>query len=393
MPGPLAAIRIVDTTTMMLGPYSTQLLADLGATVTKIESVEGDPLRHVGPSRNPGMATTFLNLNRNKHSVVLDLKSAAGKAALLKLAVGADVFVHNMRPRALERLGLDYQALREVNAGIIHAGAFGFGQRGRYADQPAYDDTIQALCGLASLQSAFSGAPAYQATIPADKTVAVYFATAILAALLHRARTGEGQQVEVPMFEAMTAWTLAEHIYGAGLEPPQGEPVYPRVVSPNRRPYATRDGHVAVVAYNERQWTRIFEGLGMPGVMRDPRFATLADRTRNVDALYGALAEGCARVTTDEALDIFRRADVPAVRVATTSDLLSDPHLADVGLFDVREHPSEGMIRMVRSPFELSATPAEIRCCAPRLGEHTQAALRDAGCSDAEIADALRANA
>ena len=389
MPGPLHGITVLDTTMMMLGPYATQLLADMGAEVIKVETAEGDPLRNVGPSRNPGMATTFLNLNRNKQSVLLDLKSPAGRVAIQKLAAEADVFVHNMRPRALERLGLGYEALKAINPSIIHAGAFGFGQRGPYADRPAYDDTIQAMCGLASLQGAFNGVPTYQATIPADKTVAVYFCSAILAALFHRARTGEGQQVEVPMFEAMSAWTLGEHIYGAGLEPPVSAPVYPRVVSPNRKPYATKDGYVAVVAYNDQQWTRMFEGLGRPDVMKDPRFLTLADRTRNVDAFYGELADACATVTTEEALAIFAKADVPAVKLASTTDLLSDPHLEAVGLFDVREHPTEGMIRMVRSPFEFSATPTDIRSCAPGLGEQTETALRRAGCSNDEIGAAM----
>ena len=385
MPGALAGIRIIDVTSMMLGPYATQLLGDLGAEVIKVESREGDPLRQVGPSRSAGMATTFLNLNRNKKSVVLDLKAPEGKAALLRLCAGADVFIHNMRPKAIERLGLGYAAVRAVEREIIYCGAFGFGQAGPYADRPAYDDVIQAMSGMAALQGAFSDGPAYQATIPADKTVAVYVAMAILAALLHRARTGMGQEVSVPMFEVMTAWTFAEHIYGAGLEPPVGPPVYPRVVSPNRKPYATKDGFVAVVAYNDRQWQRLFELGGRPEVMQDPRFDTLEGRTKNVDAFYGELATLCAEHTTEECLETFRRADVPAVRIATTTDLLTDPHLEAVGFWDVREHPTEGRIRMATTPLAFGATPVAIRTGAPLLGEHTESVLREGGLSDREV--------
>ena len=375
MSGPLNGIRILDLTTMMLGPYATQMLGDMGAEVIKVESPEGDPIRQVGPSRSAGMSGIFMNLGRNKKSVVFDLKKPAEQEALLALAETCDVFVHNMRLAAIERLGLSYAAVRQRRPDIVYAAAYGFGQTGPYADRPAYDDTIQAMTGLAHAQAAFSGAPMYQATIPADKTVAVYFATSIVAALFHRQRTGEGQSVEVSMFETMSGWMLAENLYGATFEPALSEPVYPRVVAPERRPYKTLDGYIAVVAYSDRQWLRLFESAGRGHLLQDPRFANVAARTTHVSALYGAVAEICAERTTEECLRVFAAADVPVVRVMSTADLLHDEHLEKVGFFSLFDHPSEGRIRHVASPFRFSGSALGTPSGAPRLGEHTAEVL------------------
>ena len=379
MPGPLHGIRVLDLTSVMLGPYATQMLGDLGAEVIKVESNEGDPIRQVGPGRSPGMAATFINLGRNKKSVLLDLKTPAGLESALRLAETCDVLAHNMRPAAMARLGLGYEPVRARKPDIIYAEAFGFAQEGPYADQPAFDDTIQAMAGLAHAQAAFGGEPAYHATIPADKTVAVYFVSAILAALFHRQRTGEGQKVEVSMFETMAGWMLAEHLYGAAFEPAMTPPIYPRVVSPHRRPYRTLDGYVALVAYNDRQWLRLFEAAGRPELLDDPRFATVAARTSNVDALYSEVAAIAATRTTQDCLRIFGEADVPVVPLMSTSDLLRDPHLASIGFFQIYDHVTEGQVRHVASPFRFSRTPVSVRSGAPRLGEHTQEVLAQVG--------------
>jgi crotonobetainyl-CoA:carnitine CoA-transferase CaiB-like acyl-CoA transferase len=325
------------------------------------------------------MAATFLNLNRNKRSVVLDLKLDPDRERLLALAATADVLLHNLRPSAMKRLRLSYDELAAVNPRIIYCSVYGFGQDGPYAAQPAYDDTIQAVCGLAYLQGEMAGEPQYMATIPVDKTIPLYMMSGILAALYHRTQTGVGQHVEVPMFEAMVGYVMAENLWGAAFEPPMGKPLYPRVVSKVRKPYRTRDGYVGVVAYKDEQWLRLFEAAGRPDVARDPRFADIYARSLNVDALYGAVETVVAEMTTAQALEAFRAADVPVVEVKSTEQLLDDPHLREVGFFELFEHPSEGTIRHVASPWRFSQTPASVRRGAPRKGEHQAEVFAEVG--------------
>ncbi|MEE8247775.1 MAG: CoA transferase, partial [Alphaproteobacteria bacterium] len=264
MSGPLEGIRVLDLTAYLLGPFGTQILGDLGAEVIKVEPPEGDIMRRLGPSRHDGMAAVFLNLNRNKRSIVLDLKRAAGREALLRLAVGADVFIHNMRPKAIAALDLGYAAVSAANPKIVYCGTYGYRHDGPYGDKPAFDDMIQGASGMAALVGRQSGEPGYVPTAFIDKTVGMAAAYAILAALFYRERSGEGQELEVPMLETMVQFIMVEHLYGLTFEPPLGGAGYPRMLAPQRRPYRTRDGHICILPYTDRQWRRFLELAGRP---------------------------------------------------------------------------------------------------------------------------------
>ena len=387
--GALHGVRVLDLTTVFLGPYCTQLLGDMGADVIKIEPPGGDTTRFLGPARSRGMSGTFLNVNRNKRSCVLDLKAPAAIGVLARMLPGCDVLVHNMRPAAAARLGITYEWAAAINPGIVFCGAFGFGEGGRYAGQPAFDDSIQAISGIAAYQGLLSGQPGYCGTVVADKVTGMMAANAIVSALFARERTGNGQSVEVPMFETMVSFALAEHMTGAAFEPPLGPPVYPRVVSRYRRPYATADGHLSVVPYNDKQWRQFFRLVGREDLIEDPRFADMAARTANIDALYEILARALETRTTAEWRTLLTENDIPNVPITEPGALLDDPHLADVGFFRTAPHGSEGEIRMTAPPVSFSRTPADIRRLAPRLGEHTAEVLAEFGLSAEEI-DALR---
>src|SRR5215472_230411 len=298
--GPLVGVRIVDLTTVVLGPYATQMLGDLGADVIKVEGPEGDTTRHTGPSRNPHMASLFLGSNRNKRSIVLDLKAAAARDVLLRLIDTADVFVHNIRPQKLAKLGLEPDALLARRPQLIYAAIHGWRQDGPYGGRPAYDDIIQGLAGIAGLMETMTGEPRYAPTILVDKTCGLMAAQAILAALFHREKTGRGQAVEIPMFETMVSYLMIEHLYGATFAPPKGGMGYARVLAPWRRPYATADGRICMLAYTDRQWQRFWQAAGRPNVMNDPRFADLATRTTCVDDVYRLAAEVLTTKTTGE---------------------------------------------------------------------------------------------
>ena len=275
VPGPLAGMRVVDLTTILLGPVATQMLGDLGADVIKVESPGGDAVRGAGPPPvGDRMGAIFLTNNRNKRGIVLDLKDPRGLEAMMRLVESADAFVHNMRPQAIDKLGLDYPSVSARNASIVYCGAWGFRRSGPYGHKPAYDDMIQAVSGLAALQ-ATDGEPRYVNSVVADKVTGLHVAVAVLAALVHRVRTGEGQCIEVPMFETLVGFNMFEHLYGKAYEPPRGSMGYPRALSPGRRPYRTRDGWIGVLPYTDRQWTTLFEIANRPDLAEDPRFRTL----------------------------------------------------------------------------------------------------------------------
>jgi crotonobetainyl-CoA:carnitine CoA-transferase CaiB-like acyl-CoA transferase len=374
-----------------MGPYATQILADLGADVIKVESHEGDIMRHAGPMRSKAMGHVFLNANRNKRSLVLDLKKPAGREALLALSGRADVFVYNIRPQAMARLKLSYEDVREANPRIIYVGAFGYSQRGPYAAKAAYDDLIQGASGVPWLLLA-SGAesPRYVPATMGDRTVGLNLAVAVCAALYCRERTGKGQRVDVPMFESLLNLLMGDHLGGHTFEPPLGGPGYSRLLSKDRRPYATRDGYVCVLIYNDKQWKSFFGLIGRPEMSSEPRFATPEARSRNVDEIYAFVAQEMKKRTTSEWLDALERADVPVQRMNSLEDILADPHLAAIGYFAGVDHPSEGRLRSMRVPSEWSETPPAYRRHAPRLGEHSREVLREAGYTDAAI-DALLA--
>ncbi|GIL39654.1 CaiB/BaiF CoA transferase family protein [Roseiterribacter gracilis] len=383
--GPLAGIRVIDITLTVMGPYCTQILADLGADVIKVEAEAGDTSRHVLPARSAALGGMFVNMNRGKRSIVLDLKRDAGKAALQRLVESADVFVHTLRPQAIERLGFSYDALRAISPRLIYANLYGFGRNGPYAAFPAYDDVIQAAIGLAMLQANLQdGTPSYVATALADKVTGLHGVYAILAALFARERGAGGQELEIPMFETMVSFLLTEHIAGAVFDPPLSAPVYPRMVSRQRRPYPTRDGYLAVLVYNDGQWLRFFEAIGHPAWSRDARFASMSSRSAHIDALYEHLAVTLAERDTAEWLVLLRQADIPVMALATTQDLFDDPHLDAVGFWQ-RLDTADGPVRFPGPPVHFSATPSAIRRSAPALDEHGVAILREIGFSDAEI--------
>ncbi len=389
MSGPLAGIRVIDLTIAVLGPLATQILGDMGADVIKVEPPQGgDPIRPLGPARHPGMGAYFLNINRNKRSVVLDLKRPAAREALLRLVETADVFVHNMRLAAAERLGLDYRAVAARNPRIVYASAAGFRKDGVYRDRPSFDDVIQGESGLAALNGGVGGEPRYVPMAVCDKLCAHVLASAVGVALFHRERTGEGQEVHVPMLETMVAFNLVDHLWHGVLAEPEKGLGYPRMLTPHRRPFPTRDGHVCILATTDAQSRRLFAALDCPELADDERFCTLDRRTANIDELYAILVECMRRRTTAEwreRLDMF---DVPNGIVTDLAGLLADPYLGETGFFEPVEHPSEGKMLTTAVPVAFSGTPGEsFRLPPPRLGQHTRMVLSEVGFSNAEIDD------
>ncbi|WP_313621394.1 CoA transferase [Achromobacter sp.] len=365
MAGPLHGVRVVDMTSVAMGPYATQILADMGAEVIKVEAPEGDVFRTSAPAVHAGMGPAYLNLNRNKYSVTLDAKAPQDREHLLRLVDGADVFVSNVRPAALARLGLDAGALCARNPRLIHCSAVGFGQDGPYAARPAFDDIIQAMSGLADLQGRNNGAPAYVNTILADKVAGLTLAYAIPMALYERERSGKGQALEVPMFETMVSFTLVEHLSGHSFVPPLGPMGYSRVLSPQRRPYPTLDGYLALLPYTDAQWGRFFALAQRPDLAADARYADASSRARHFDALYQDLADIVAKQGTEQWLALLADADIPHSRVNTPEALLDDPHLRATGFFQQVEHPSEGPLTACGIPVRFSRTPGAIRRHAP----------------------------
>src|SRR5436309_3728921 len=298
MPGPLAGIRVIDVTIAVLGPVATQILGDMGAEVIKVETPDGDPMRQIGPARHPGMAAYFLNLNRNKKSLVLDLKRPEAQEAMRRLAATADVLVHNMRPAAAARLGIDYQAISAVNPRIVYAWASGWRPGTGAADRAAFDDVIQGESGLAALNGGKDGPPRYVPMVVCDKVSGHVLAGAIGMALFARERTGQGQEVHVPMMETMAAFNLVDHLWHGVFGEPEKGLGYPRMLTPYRRPYATQDGYVCLLATTDRQWRNLFAAIDCPALADDLRFATIAGRTANIDELYTLLAERMRQRTT-----------------------------------------------------------------------------------------------
>ena len=389
---PLDGVRIIDITTVMLGPYATQMLGDYGADVVKVESPGGDSTRSTGPALEAGMAATFIGANRSKRSIVLDLKQATGREVLIALAEKADVLIYSVRPQKMAALGLAPEALRARNPRLIVVGVHGFAEGGPYAGRPAYDDIIQGLCGLASLSEMQGGEPAYLPTVIADKTCALFAVQAVLLALAGRASSGNGCFVEVPMFESMVNFTLVEHFYGAHFRPPLGPPGYVRLMTPWRRPYRTTDGYVCVVPYSTEHWSRFFAEAGRDGLMQDQRFGTMAERTNNIDALYAELASCLAERSTAVWLEACERLDIPAAPFQRLKDLEADPHLAATGYFTTLHDPAMGSVVMPAAPLRFDGSLAS-PTMPPRLGEHTVEVLQQAGYDAAAIGQLLATGA
>jgi len=389
--GPLAGIKVIDMTTVLMGPYATQTLGDYGADVIKVESPEGDVTRLIGPTRHPGMGPVYLNTNRSKRSICLDLKKPAGREALLRLLKGADLLVYNIRPQAMARLNLGYDLVSALNPRLIYAGVFGFGQDGPYAAKPAYDDLIQGGAGLAHLMAVGGDdTPRYVPNALVDRIVGLTAVGAICASLVHRDRTGKGQRLDIPMFETMTSFVMGDHMGGLTYEPPLDKGGYARHLSRDRRPYKTADGYLCVIVYNDKQWNAFFEASGRSDLRDDPRFASFAGRSVNIDVVYGELARILETRTTAEWTELLIKADVPVMPMHDLEGVLSDPHLVATDFFPVVEHPTEGPVRSMRVPANWSDSKAEPERLAPRLNEHGEAILRDAGFSSDEIAEMIR---
>ncbi|MEY4509996.1 MAG: hypothetical protein RLZZ450_2118 [Pseudomonadota bacterium] len=352
--------------------YCTQVMADMGADVIKVEPPEGDGTRYISVGPAHGMGGVFVNVNRGKRSVVLDLRTDEGKAALRALIQTADVFIHSMRFKAIAKLGFGYDDVAAINPAIVYTNCYGYSRRGPDRDLAAYDDTIQAECGLPVVQRMLTGETNYVATIMADKVTGLTALYATMMALFHRERTGEGQEVEVGMFETMASFMLVEHANGAMFSPPLGPAHYPRVVAPNRRPYRTRDGYISALIYNDKQWA-VFVDAVKPSWASE-ELSTLAQRARQIDAVYGLLAGTFSERTTEEWLTLFRALGIPAAPLRTPDELFDNAHLNAVGFFETVESP-HGPVRFPGVPTWFSRTPGRVAGPAPELGANTQEVL------------------
>ncbi len=393
--GALAGYRILDLTSVVLGPFATQLLADMGADVIKVENPGGDIMRHAGPMRNPGMGPIYMTINRNKRAMTLDLSSAGAKEILRRLVATADVFFHNIRAGGMKRLGFDYESVKAIKHDIVYAHAVGFASGGHYEGRQAYDDLVQAASGLTTMLPRQDGskAPRYIPGLVADKTTGLFASNAILAALLHKERTGRGQFVEIPMMECMVAFNMVENLFGHVFVPPEGETAYSRSVSPNRKPYATKDGHIAMMPYSDENWRRFFALGGMAELADNPKYSTYANRTINIDELYQITEVIAAQRTTDEWMEVLKEANVPCMRVHTLESVLQDPQIKDTGFAEVREHPSEGTYLAIHNPISFSEPQTGIVREPPEQGADTREILSEIGMDAEEIEAAYQSGA
>jgi crotonobetainyl-CoA:carnitine CoA-transferase CaiB-like acyl-CoA transferase len=391
MSAPLEGVRILDMTSVMMGPYATQLLGDFGADVIKIEAPEGDILRHAGAMKNPAMGYIFMHTNRNKRSVALDLKKDNALSVLKRLIARSDVLVYSLRPKAMEGLGLSYADVSAINPTIIYAGGLGFSRHGPYANRPAYDDLIQGMTGIPWLSQRASGhEPRYMPGAFADRFVGLHLALAITAAICHRQKTGCGQAVDVPMFECMASLVLGEHLGGLTFDPVNDDVGYRRTLARDRRPYRTQDGYICALIYTDRQWLNFFKAIGREDIFDgDPRFATPASRSKNVEEIYALLQSILSTRSTAEWISLLREADIPAAPVNTIQDVLTDEHLNAVGFFSQECHPTEGKMTTLGAPIEWSQTKSEVRYPPPRIGAQSVEVLRESGISDEEIESLL----
>jgi crotonobetainyl-CoA:carnitine CoA-transferase CaiB-like acyl-CoA transferase len=387
----LSGVRIVDLTSVVMGPFATFQLGALGADVIKVESPEGETVRHIAPARHPGMGAMFLNVNRDKRSLALDLKRPEAQAALDKVIATADVLVHNMRRPAARRIGIDPETLRARHPRLIHCAAIGFGKGGDYADAAAYDDVVQGLSGFASVNADADGAPRYVPQIVVDKISGLFIVEGVLAALLHRERTGEALAFEVPMMECAAHFLMVEHLSGMIFDPPLSGPGYRRLLNPYRRPYPTRDGFIGVLPYAPKHWTRFMEIVGRSDVAAQPWFGDPVARSERIHELCRVIDEAMPAKTTAEWLELLRAADIPCGPINRLDDLFDEPHLSSAGFFRTERHPTEGTLRVTRHPLDFAGIAERKDLPAPRLGQHSRAILTEAGLSETEI-DALEAS-
>lgn len=378
--GPLAGIRVVDLTINVLGPVATQILGDMGADVIKVEAPHGDDMRRIGPARSEGMGAFFLNMNRNKRSIVLDLKQPAARATLLGLVETADVFVHSMRPTAVERLGISYGELSQRNKRLVYASAGGYRNDSSRRDWPAFDDVIQAASGIAAMNR-LGGEPRYFPTVVCDKLCGYILASSVGMALYSREQTGLGQEVHVAMMDAMVGFNLIEHLWGGVLDEPDLGIGYSRMLTPHRRPYKTSDGYISVLAVTNEQWRRLFVAIDRPELGEDLRFARMEARVSNIDELYGIVVKAMETHSTGEWLKRLTAADIPNGPVEDFQAVFRDEYLKESRFFRRLEHPSEGRIVSMAPLASFSETAASVHRFPPRLGEHTDEILSELGTS------------
>ena len=389
--GPLKGVRVLDLTINVLGPLATMILGDMGADVVKIETPDGDPNRQNGPARHVNMAAMFLNLNRNKRSITLNLKRPEAREALLRLVDTADVFIHSMRPAAAQRLGIDYEEIARRNPRIVYGYGCGYMPGGPRANDPAFDDVVQGEAGIADLMLRSVGQARYLPTVIVDKFCGYALASAVGMALFAREKTGQGQLVRVPMLETIVAFNLQEHLWGGAFDPPLGSGVgYVRLLSEHRRPYETSDGHICVLAVNDEQWRRLLPTIGRPELVADERFATVEGRTTNINHVYGVVSDQMKNQTTAEWQRLLDAIDIPNGTMARFEDMLSDAYLNETGFFHRYQHPSEGPLLTTSVPTQFSATPGGIHQPPPRLGEHNHDVFAAMGYSAAQIAELTR---
>ena len=384
--GPLVGVRVVDLTAMVMGPYCTQIMADMGADVIKVEPPEGDNTRYISVGPAPGMSGVYINVNRGKRAIVLNLRTEEGRVALQALIKTADVFIHSMRSKAVAKLGFGYDDVAAINPSIVYTNCYGYGRRGPNRDLPAYDDTIQAECGLPAVQEQLTGEANYVGTIMADKVAGLTALYATMMALFHRERTGEGQEVEVAMFETMASFMLVEHANGAMFDPPLGPAVYPRTVAPNRKPYRTSDGHIAALIYNDKHWNAFINAV-RPAWATE-LYATLELRANDIDTVYGLVAETMLERTTAEWMALFRELEIPAAPLNTPDALFDHPHLNAVGLFETVD-TQYGPVRMPGVPTWFSRTPGRIAGPTRELGADTADVLDELGLGSTDIEPAV----
>jgi len=366
---------------MVFGPYATQIMADMGADVIKVEQPNGDDTRYINAGPSPDLGAIYVNCNRGKRSVVLNLRGEADKAVLRALIAEADVFIHSMRSKAIAKLGFDYAAVSAIKPDIVYTNCYGYSRRGPEADQPAYDDTIQAECGITHVQNLINGEPGFVGTIMADKVAGLHALYATMMALFHRERTGEGQEVEVTMFEAVTSFMLVEHANGRLFDPPLGPAHYHRAVERNRRPYKTKDGYVAALVYNDKHWKAFIERV--QPAWNSPEFDTLELRAKQIGRVYGLLGETFATRTTQEWLDLLRELNIPASPLRTTDELFENEHLNAIGFFEKVDSP-QGPVTFPGVPTWFSQTPGHVAAPAPVLGQHNGELLAELGLDEAQ---------
>tara|TARA_B100000902_G_scaffold398957_1_gene467689 strand:- start:3134 stop:4339 length:1206 start_codon:yes stop_codon:yes gene_type:complete len=383
--GPLEGIKIIDASSVLMVPYCTKLLADMGAEIIKIEAIDGDITRHIGPSVNKGMGAVFLNINRNKKSVCIDLKSSEGRLIMYKLIKVSDVFVSNIRKDSLTKIGLTHSRFKKINPKIITANAVGFSSKGSYSGLPAFDDTIQAISGMAAYQEVYSNQPSYTSGATADKVTGLMLGMSIISALFQREKKGVGTQLEVPMMETMVDFTLVEHLYGYNFIPPKAPPIYPRQSSPNRKPYKTLDGYIAVMPYSDEQWLRFFKLIKKENIFKDPKYSSAKSRNENVDQLYFIMSKELEKEKTEYWIKNLKQNDIPAMKVNFPEDIFEDQHLKETNFFKKSKHPTEGDLLYPSFPVEFDEERNVDTLHAPTLGENTKEILLDLGFSEFEI--------